>query len=125
MPELYSYAQLFRAKTWEEIIMLAEKNATIKEGIVTLKELSEDEKIQLECEARERYRRDLASATSYGEKLGREEGREEGRQEGREEGYNQMSKLVSILLEEGKLEDLTKISKDKNYRENLMKKYKL
>ncbi len=79
MPELYYWAQLFRATTWEEIIMLAEKNNAIREGIVTLKELSEDEKIQLECEARERYRRDLASATSYGEKQGRELGRTEER----------------------------------------------
>lgn len=74
MPELYHWAQLFRATTWDEIIMLAKKNDTIREGIVTLKELSEDEKIQLECEARERYRRDLASATSYGEKQGLQQG---------------------------------------------------
>lgn len=97
--------------------MLAEKNTTIKEGIVTLKELSEDEKIQLECEARERYRRDLASATSYGEKLGREEGREE--------GHKQMSKLISILLAEGKLDDLAKASEDEEYRKQLFVKYNL
>ncbi|MBQ8318639.1 MAG: Rpn family recombination-promoting nuclease/putative transposase [Lachnospiraceae bacterium] len=66
MPDLYHWARLFRATTWEEIIMLAEMNENIKECIVTLKELSEDEKIQLECEARERHRMDLAAATRFG-----------------------------------------------------------
>ncbi|MBR3600473.1 MAG: Rpn family recombination-promoting nuclease/putative transposase [Lachnospiraceae bacterium] len=85
MPDLYHWARLFRATTWEEIVMLAEKNENIKECIVTLKELSEDEKIQLECEARERSRLDFAAATRHGYKKGHEDGREEGRQEGREE----------------------------------------
>ncbi len=43
-------------------------------------ELSEDEKIQLQCEARERYAVDMAA----GLKAGRREGRKEGRKEGEE-----------------------------------------
>ena len=40
--------------------MLADKNKEISECIVTLKELSEDERIQLECEAREKASTDPA-----------------------------------------------------------------
>lgn len=68
--ELYYWARLFKATTWEEIAMLAEKSESINEGIVTLKKLSEDEKIRMQCEARENYRRDMASAIQHGEEKG-------------------------------------------------------
>ncbi len=90
MPDLYYWAQLFRAETWEEIVMLAEKNEIIEECIVTLRELSEDEKIQMECEARERSRRDLSAAERYGYKKGVEDGIEQG-----------ISNLVTTLKELG------------------------
>lgn len=96
MPELYAYAQLFRAETWEEIAMLADKNESIKECIVTLRELSEDEKIQMECEARERNRRDMIAAEAYGHKKGMEQGLQEGLQQGLQQG---ISNFVSSLVE--------------------------
>ena len=74
MPQIYHWAQLFRAGTWEEIAMLAEKNTAIKAGMTTLREITADEKIQMEAEAREDYRRNLASATKHGEKIGEERG---------------------------------------------------
>lgn len=78
MPQIYHWAQLFRAGTWEEIAMLAEKNTAIKAGMTTLREITADEKIQMEAEAREDYRRNLASATKHGEKIGEERGRQIG-----------------------------------------------
>ncbi len=127
MSELYTYAQLFRATTWEEIAMLADKNEDIREGIVTLKELSEDEKIQMECEARERPRRDFASATNRGYKNGFSEGREtgfsEGHASGLEAGVDRMSKLNKILLGEKKYDDLEKASADEEYRNSLFLRY--
>ena len=53
--------------------MLAEKNEFIKQSIVTLKELTADEKAKMQMEARERYRRDWEA----GMELVREESREE------------------------------------------------
>ncbi len=99
MPDLYHWAQLFSAKTWEEIIMLAEKNKEISECIVTLKELSEDEKIQMECEAREKARRDAVAREDYitekalkegfskGHALGLAAGHAQGLAEGHTEGH--------------------------------------
>ena len=66
MPELYYWAQLFKSRTWEEIRMLAEKNEFIKQSIVTLQELTADEKARMQMEARERYRRDLAASKELG-----------------------------------------------------------
>lgn len=48
--------------------MLAEKNETIKQGIVTLKELTADEKAKMQMEAREKYYRDLHAIIGYEKK---------------------------------------------------------
>ena len=45
--------------------MLAEKNETIQKSIVTLKELTADEKAKMQMEARERYRRDMVAAQDF------------------------------------------------------------
>ena len=65
IPEIYYWAQLIKATTWVEIQMLAEKNETIKKSIVTLKELTADEKAKMQMEARERYRRDMVAAQDF------------------------------------------------------------
>ena len=59
--DLYYWAKLFKATTWEEIKMLAEKNEYIGETIVTMHRMTEDEKIAEQCRARERYERDTLS----------------------------------------------------------------
>ena len=41
---------------------MAEQSESIKKAVVTLRELSEDEKIRLQCEARERYQMDWQSS---------------------------------------------------------------
>ena len=51
------WAGLFKAATWEEIKMFAEKNEFISEAAKTLYQLSVDEKIRRQCEEREEYYR--------------------------------------------------------------------
>lgn len=51
------WASLFKAATWEEIKMLAQKDDAIKEASNTIYQLSQEEKIRLQCEAREDYYR--------------------------------------------------------------------
>ena len=51
------WARLFKAQTWEEIKMLAEKNPSITEAAATIYQISEDERIRQQCEAREDYLR--------------------------------------------------------------------
>lgn len=55
------WANLFKATTWEELKMLAENNSYIAEASATVYKLSQDEKIRLQCEAREDYYRHQAS----------------------------------------------------------------
>ena len=55
MPDLYHWAQLFCADTWEEIIMLTEQNEYIYSAAETIYKLTQEEQIRLQCEAREDY----------------------------------------------------------------------
>ena len=55
---LYHWACLFKATTWKEMLAMAEQSESIKKAVVTLRQLTNDEKIKLQCEARERYRMD-------------------------------------------------------------------
>ena len=73
MPEIYYWARFFKATTWEEIRMLAEKNESIKKSIVTLKELTADEQAKMQMESRERYRRDMIAAEIFGREQSEEE----------------------------------------------------
>ncbi len=49
------WASLFKATTWEEIKMLAQKDSYIKEASNTIFQLTEEEKIRQQCEAREDF----------------------------------------------------------------------
>ena len=108
---LYYWACVFKAKTWKEVLAMAEQSESIKKAVVTLRELSEDEKIRLQCEARERYQMDWQSSMRTSREKGREEGREEGRESGRKEGELQKAHDVAeALLEEGmEIEKIAKI----------------
>ena len=47
------WADFFKATTWEELIMLAEKDSNIADAVMTIKQLSEEEYFRLCCEAQE------------------------------------------------------------------------
>ena len=55
--QLNSWASLFRATTWEELTMLAQNNDYIKEAADTVFRLCQDERVRMECEAREDHYR--------------------------------------------------------------------
>ena len=51
------WATLFTCIDWEELTMLAENNEYLKEATETVYELSQEEQIRMQCEAREDYNR--------------------------------------------------------------------
>ncbi len=105
--ELYFWARLFKATTWEELKMLAKKNSDIEDTVVTLHELTDDEKIQLQCEARERYERDMASAI----------------EKGKREGKESTLQLFQKLMQDGKTDLIEKAIHDSSYLEELYQEY--
>lgn len=83
--------------------------------------MSDDEKIREQCEARERYNRDMASAIE----TGRLEGHARGLSEGLAQGETHLSSLINLLLEEGLTDEIPKVTTDNSYRDELYKKYQL
>ncbi len=55
--QLDCWARFFKATTWEELHMLAQNNETIVEAASTVYKLTQEERIRMECEAREDYYR--------------------------------------------------------------------
>ena len=51
------WARLFKSTTWEELKMLAKSDKYIQEAADSIYELTQEEKIRQQCEAREDYRR--------------------------------------------------------------------
>ena len=51
------WAGLFKSTTWEELKMYAESNEYLQEAAESVYELTQEEKIRQQCEAREDYRR--------------------------------------------------------------------
>ena len=92
-------------------MILAEKSESIKKAVLKLHELTGEEKIRLQCEARERYWMDWQSSMKASRKEGREEGRKEGRQEERknteyekkraDKAEEQVKKLRELLEKNG------------------------
>lgn len=113
--ELYYWARLFRAKTWEEIRMLSETKSYLNAAATQMYELSEDEKIQLQCEARERYAVDMTAGMKAGMKAGRKEGRKEGEEN--------MGALAKALKEDGRLDDIILAANDPEVRQKLYLHY--
>lgn len=78
MPELYHWAQMFRANKWEELRKAAEGNEEMEEFVFEVKKLTADERARMELEARRDYYRRLADVEDYGIEQGVEHGIEEG-----------------------------------------------
>ena len=55
--QLDCWAGFFKATTWEEVNMLAQKNEAICKAAGTVYQLTQEERIRMECEAREDYYR--------------------------------------------------------------------
>ena len=51
------WANLFKSTTWEELKMIAKSDEYIQEAVDTVYQLTKDEQIRLQCEAREDYNR--------------------------------------------------------------------
>lgn len=124
--ELYYWARLFKAANWEEVIQLAQKSEVFEAAASTIKKLTAEEKIRLQCEARERYEHDRASFLEFVwegvEKIGK--GREE-LEKGREElekGKEDLEKGREEL-EKGK-EDLEKRKEELEKEKEDLKKRK-
>ena len=94
--KLLKWASIFKAETLEELEQLANGEEVFEKMVVTMKKLSEDEKIRMQCEAREDYERCLLSEFNAGKREGEEIGEKRGRIAGKAET---LTELINNLME--------------------------
>ncbi|MDC7291557.1 hypothetical protein NXH76_27640 [Blautia schinkii] len=103
--EVYRWTKLFTATEWEEVLQMAKESEAMQEAVVTLRSLTDDEKIKMQCKARKRYEADRKAIYMSGIEEGKKEGIEEGKKEGFNEGIQKGAEaLILDNLEEGKTE---------------------
>ena len=122
---LYHWACLFKATTWKEMLAMAEQSESIRKAVVTLRQLTNDEKIKLQCEARERYRMDWQSSMRTSFEKGKKEGLAEATNEIKRERdrADEAQKLIALthkLISENRINDLNRALKNVSYREQLI-----
>ncbi len=84
---------------------MAKESEAMQEAVVTLRSLTDDEKIKMQCKARKRYEADRKAIYMSGIEEGKKEGIEEGKKEGFNEGIQKGAEaLILDNLEEGKTE---------------------
>lgn len=86
--------------------MLAEQNEAIDECVYTMAQLSEDEKIRMQCEAR----KDNLAIEIDIRKRAMREGREEGRQEGHKQAILEVAKKLLDVLDKPTIAEKTGLS---------------
>ena len=87
--------------------MLAEKNPYIESAYQKLKVISQSQEKRLEYEAREKAIRDYR----------------QGMLEAEERGKEQINRLNALLIQDGRIEDLTRAVQDKEFQWRLMEEY--
>ncbi|MDE7223825.1 MAG: PD-(D/E)XK nuclease family transposase, partial [Acetatifactor sp.] len=55
------WAALFKATTWEELKMLADKSQILQDAVETIYDLTADEAIREQCKAREKYIKEMST----------------------------------------------------------------
>ena len=108
---LLYWTSIFKAETLEELEQLANGEEVFEKMVVTMKKLSEDEKIRMQCEAREDYERCLLSEFNAGKREGRAEGERKRDQD-----------LISSWIKKGKTiaEIAEDLEKSEDYVKSLM-----
>lgn len=122
---LYYWARLLTAKTWEEVRTLAEQKDYLAETALELYHLSDDEKIRLQCEARERYEKDISCIRAAGYNEGHTAGFSEGHQFGAHETTTLINQLNLFLTQDNRNTDLFRSFSDPDFQKKLLVEYGL
>ena len=103
--------------------MSAEANKYIADAAVTFYEMTEEDKIREQCEAREKYNWDMSSAVAKGKREGMKQGMEKGMRQGIAQNQEKMSELIKRLTADNRLQELAKLETDKDILQKLMDEY--
>jgi len=88
--KLIKWAKIFKAKTLKELEMIAGKEEVFRKMVSHVRRLSADEKIRLQCQAREDIERRMSCEYTRGKREGIELGISQGLSQGLSQGITQM-----------------------------------
>ena len=97
------WAKLFKAKTWEDIKMVAAKNRMIDDAATTIYQLTEDERIRQQCEAREDYLRRQRGIQKMLEEQRQQLTEKEKQLTEKDQQIADMQKIIEELRQENKM----------------------
>ncbi len=123
---LYDWVALFMAKEWKELMELSKRSDALGNAVVTLAELSNDEKIRQQCEARRKYEMDQDALNKHFYKLKKEIQEKEGQLQEKEgqlqEKEDQLQEKEDQLQEkEGQLQEKEGQLQEKNKQLHLIR----
>lgn len=120
------WARLFKAKTWEEMKELAEKNTFFQEAAESLYAANADELVRQKCLARRRVekhentiKRDMKKLKDELVNLKSEYVELKDENVELKDTINKVNRLTRLLLEQNRFEDLARATTDKEYQEYL------
>lgn len=132
---LYDWVRLFIATEWKELMELARRTEALGNAVVTLAELSTDEKIRQQCDARKKYEMDQNALEKRFQKLTsdleakRSQLQEQEIQLQEQESQLQQQanqlQLSALLVKAGRYEDLQRAVTDSDYQKILLEEYGL
>ena len=97
------WARLFKAQTWEDIKMVAAKNRMIDDAATTIYQLTEDERIRQQCEAREDYLRRQRGIQKMLEEQRQQLTEKEKQLTEKDQQIADMQKIIEELRQENKM----------------------
>ncbi len=91
---LWSWMRFFAARSEGEFAMTVKDNPALSRLYTKLQDLSADETVRQQAQAREDARRDEASRNAYRNRMAKEEGKAEGKAEGKREKAREMARAA-------------------------------
>lgn len=96
-------------------------------------ELSENEKVREQLLREEKAERDKLNAQNYGYRKGLADGHEKGFSDGHKEGFSNgqekglaaLSSLIHLLIENGRQDEIEKVTSDMEYQKKLLAEFQL
>ena len=113
------WAKIFKAKTWEELKMLAENNEYMEETVEALYVANADEIVRQQCRAREDAERRERTLERDNKKLKEELAGLKGENAELKDELERITRLTKQLAAQGRIEELNNALSDKCFAEKL------
>lgn len=122
--DIYLWAKMISAESWEVLDMLAKKNEYLQAAKEEMEKINSDQSMRYAYLMEEMKASDEATLRGYYEEQ-IVKSQEEGIQQGIQQGEDRFGQLCMKLLADNRQGELEKAATDREYREHLFEEYSL